>query len=64
MCGGGCRTVFKEAYSRIRKQALKERKRAFFFFRCAKTDQLSGYKRRQEGREPGGTSAPLDCGPK
>lgn len=55
MCGGGCKTVFKEAYFRIRKQVLKERKRAFFFFRCAKTSFLGT----KGGRKAGSQAVPL-----
>lgn len=45
------------------RDGLTEGKGANFQSR-GKTNQLSGYKRRPGAREPGGTSAPLDCGPK
>lgn len=57
MCGGGCRTVFKEAYSRIRKQALKERKRAFSVF--LDVQRQTSFLGTKGGRKAGSQAVPL-----
>lgn len=60
MCGGGCRTVFKEAYSRIRKQALKERKRAVFcFFVFLAVQRQTSFLGTKGGRKAGSQAVPL-----